>query len=103
MMLADSTSHCFLAGNKLRLCLGSEALIFALGLRKISKAYHLVTRHKRIYRPETFLYGYVPASRLYLSWKQIYLPRSVSTATPRGIWERFKWQSLKILVDYFSS
>tara|TARA_S200000501_G_scaffold62523_1_gene53219 strand:- start:355 stop:504 length:150 start_codon:yes stop_codon:yes gene_type:complete len=39
MMLADSTSHCFLAGNKLRLCLGSEALIFALGLRKISKAY----------------------------------------------------------------
>jgi len=39
MMLADSTSHCFLAGNKLRLCLGSEALIFALGLRQISKTY----------------------------------------------------------------
>tara|TARA_Y100000588_G_scaffold292796_1_gene312301 strand:+ start:305 stop:454 length:150 start_codon:yes stop_codon:yes gene_type:complete len=39
MMLAVSTSHCFLAGNKLGLCLGSEALIFALGLRKISKTY----------------------------------------------------------------
>jgi hypothetical protein len=39
MMLADSTSHCFLAGNKLGLCLGSQALIFALGLRKISKTY----------------------------------------------------------------
>ena len=52
MMLANSTSHCFLAGNKLRLCLGSEALIFALTLRQISKTYHLVTSHKRIYRPE---------------------------------------------------
>ena len=64
MMLADSTSHCFLAGNKLGLCLGSQALIFALGLRKISKTYHSVTSHKRIYRPEISLFGYVAASEV---------------------------------------
>jgi len=39
MMPADSTSHCFLAGNKLGLCLSSQALIFAVSLRKISKTY----------------------------------------------------------------
>tara|TARA_Y100000746_G_scaffold122599_1_gene105023 strand:- start:797 stop:946 length:150 start_codon:yes stop_codon:yes gene_type:complete len=39
MMPADSTSHCFLAGNKLGLCLGSEALIFAVDLGKIGKTY----------------------------------------------------------------
>jgi len=61
MMLAYSTSHCFLAGNKLGLCLGSEVLIFVLDLRKISKTYHLVTSHKRIYRSEISMFGYVAA------------------------------------------
>jgi len=56
MMPADSTSHCFLAGNKLRLCLGSEALIFALALRKISKTYHALTGHKCIYRSGIYLF-----------------------------------------------
>ncbi len=63
MMPADSTSHCFLAGNKLCLCLGSEALIFPMALRKISKTYYLVTRHKRIYRTEIFCTDMFPRAQ----------------------------------------
>jgi len=47
MMLAYSTSHCFLAGNKLGLCLGSEVLIFVLDLRKISEAYRYIGHFSR--------------------------------------------------------